>query len=272
MKFQKFFAAVVSCSALMLTACGGGGSSECVGPDCDVGPEGEGRALNLQEVYTSLRIVGVDDHGLSVSYKLYPESGYVYGINVDNYLDDYSGEYEVRNLGNSTSGEYTKIQDTVRVYENNRILSQNSTVRSYSQEGELKFITFSDTSVTGIVTQTGTLPTEIGLNEGPRSGTLNQVDYSNGNRSTATWQWLGQTEGYYVLMVTEQFEYGNDAASHQYVTYEYKYYITSDGYVPQWSMKWIEPDSLSEMTFRAYQTPRSMKQVDGEGFEAEVSN
>ncbi len=233
---------------------------------CDVAPQGnfaqnppantgdngatlppQARTLELREVYNEFNLIDPNKAGTSKLYELRPKN------------PDYEGwkiEYEISNLGTSLNGNSVKIQERNTLRDLNNVIAAHWSSVSYykADTGALERVSFSDSGVTGWVVQEGTLPASIPLDGGQKSGVLHRIDYSDGSRSTGTWQWLGKSEGYYILYVTHQESYGNEGREVITSITTFKYYITSDGYIPFFDLRVVVPDQDVDITFKATQS------------------
>ncbi len=205
------------------------------------------RSLKLRKVYNDFNLIDPAKAGKSKAYVMRPKNPI---------KDGWKVEYEISNQGTSLNGKSIKIQTRQTLKDENGVIrSHDSSIRYYNaDDGALQRVSFSNTGVTGSAVQEGTLPSTIPLNGREESGILNRVDYSNGARSTGTWQWLGKVEDYYILYVTNQYSVGNEGREVIIAIKTFKYYITSDGQIPFFDMRWVVPSQNVDITFKATQS------------------
>ncbi len=224
------------------------------------------RSLKLRKAYNDFNLINPAKAGKSKSYTLRPKNPTKGGWKV---------KYEISNLGTSLNGKSIKIQTRQTLKDENGVIRDHtSSIRYYNAEdGALQRVSFSNSGVTGLAVQEGTLPSTVPLDGGEESGILNRVDYSNGVRSTGTWQWLGKVEDYYILYVTNQYSVGNEGREAIIAVKTFKYYITSDGQIPFFDMRVEIPSQNVDITFKATQSAgRSLPATEVDSNEANADS
>lgn len=259
MKHPILKSSLLVLSTFVLVACGGGGASS-PGAILDTPAKedvaetpstAQVRSFDLRSAYQDLNLISLDQVGMSRVFQLTSSDPRAIGWK---YL------YTITNNGSSQGNVPSVIlrkEIDLRDFNNVSRAASTTFERYDPQTGKLSAMTFENNPIAGIVTQSNALPESIPLDGEERSGLLHQVEFTGNNGIlTGNWQWLGKTEGFYELLITERLESGGLSSSTISHTTS-KYLFTSDGQISRFFVTISLPgQGVEDITFDGVQSTR----------------